>query len=213
LQAQQTSVTFSPAEKFDIPAYNGTISFAVNGSYSEATLENGNWTFMDLRLNGSQPLEDFRISTQNSNVTIFSYVSSNNTASQSVRLRYVVEGHGKQILNLGIGSEEGVVEWSITFNGHFIGEGEGWNILHDGTVVVTGATSNVSITHYDYFGYSVPSNLPFYQQHSVAIITAMIVATTVIIAIVIKVKNRERLDESELVKSAFRLINKSALNK
>jgi hypothetical protein len=188
LQAQ-TDVFFSPADKFSIPAYNGTISFAVNGSYSKATFENGSWTFMNLRLNGSQPLENFEISAQNSNVTIFSYLASNNTAFQSVRLRYVVEGQGKQILNLGRGSGEGEFEWSVAFNGHLLGEGDDWTISHNGTLVVTGATGNVSIVQYDYFDYSASSsNLPFYQQHSVAIITAMIVAITVIIAIVIKVK-------------------------
>jgi hypothetical protein len=199
----QTDITFNPADKFSIPAYNGTISFAVNGTYSKATFENGNWTFTNLCLTGSQSLENFEISTQNSNVTIFSYVTSNNTvvgAFSSVQLRYVVEGKGKQILNLGLGSEEGELEWSVNFHGHSIDEGDGWNILHDGTIVVTGATGNVSIVRYDYFESS--SNLPFYQQHSVAIITAMIVAITVIIVIVIKVKNREHLNESELVKSA-----------
>lgn len=50
----QTVTTFTPADKFSIPAYNGVISFAVNGSYSEATLDNDTWTFNSLTLNGSR---------------------------------------------------------------------------------------------------------------------------------------------------------------
>jgi len=195
----QTNITFSPADKFNIPSYNGTISFAVNGTYSEATFENDTWTFTNLHLNGSQPLENFKISTQNSNVTIFSYLAFNTTL-QSARLRYAVEGQGKQILNLGLGSQEGEwsgIDWSvITNNNVFIAEGEGWTISHDGTLVVTGATGNVSIVHWGFFENSIPSsNLPFYQQHSVAVVIAIVVAVTIIVAIVIKVKSKEHSGE------------------
>jgi len=190
----QTNITFSPADKFNIPSYNGTISFAVNGTYSEATFENDTWTFMNLRLYGSQPLDNFKISTQNSNVTIFSYLAFNTTL-QSALLRYATEGQGKQILNLGLGSQEGEwssIDWSvITNNNVFIAEGEGWTISHDGTIVITGAAGNVSIVHWGFFENSIPSsNLPFYQQHSVAIVIAMVVAVTIIVAIVIKVKSK-----------------------
>jgi hypothetical protein len=152
-----------------------------------------------LHLNGSQPLENFKISTQNSNVTIFSYLAFNTTL-QSARLRYAVEGQGKQILNLGLGSQEGEwsgIDWSvITNNNVFIAEGEGWTISHDGTLVVTGATGNVSIVHWGFFENSIPSsNLPFYQQHSVAIVIAIVVAVTIIVAIVIKVKSKEHSGE------------------
>jgi hypothetical protein len=190
----QTNITFSPADKFNIPSYNGTISFAVNGTYSEATFENDTWTFTNLHLNGSQPLANFKISTQNSNVTIFSYLAFNTTL-QSALLRYVVEGQGKQILNLGLGSQEGEwtgADWSVvTGNNVFMAEGEGWTISNDGTLIVTGATGNVSIVHWGFFENSLPSsNLPFYQQHSVAIVIAMVVAVTIIVAIVIKVKSK-----------------------
>jgi len=195
----QTDTTFNSADKFSIPSYNGTISFAVNGTYSKATLENDTWTFTNLRLNRSQPLENFKISTQNSNVTIFSYLAFNTTL-QSARLRYAVEGKGKQIFNLGLGSQEG--EWSgtdwsvITGNNVFMAEGEGWTISNDGTLVVTGAAGNVSIVHWGFFENSLPSsNLPFYQQHSVAIVIVMVGAVTIIVAIVIKVKSKRHSGE------------------
>ncbi len=196
----QTNITFSPADKFNIPSYNGTISFAVNGTYSEATFENDTWTFTNLHLNGSQPLENFKISTQNSNVTIFSYQTYNTSSFQIVLLRYLIEGQGKQILNLGFVSQGGLsasVEWSVIVdNNVFIAEGEGWSISHDGSMVVTGVTGNVSIAHWDFGGNGLSSsNLPFYQQHSVAIVIAMVVAVTIIVAIVIKVKSKEHSGE------------------
>jgi len=202
----QTDITFNSADKFSIPSYNGTISFAVNGTYSKATLENDTWTFTNLRLNRSQPLENFKISTQNSNVKVFSYLAFNTTL-QSARLRYAVEGKGKQIFNFGLVSQGGEwsgVDWSvITGNNVFMAEGEGWTISNDGTLVVTGAAGNVSIVHWGFFENSLPSsNLPFYQQHSVAIITAVAVAVAVVIAVVIKVKSREHSGESELVRGA-----------
>jgi hypothetical protein len=193
----QTTTSFTPADKFSIPEYNGIISFAANGTYFSATFGNNTWTFTNLQLTRSRLLENLEISTQNSNVTILSYATANNTEFKSATLRYAVEGNGKQTLNLNPGSGQGNLEWSVTFNNHFIDEGEGWSISHDGTIVVSGATGNVSLVSDDYF-----NNASGYQQHSVAIITAMLVAITVIIAVVVKLKNREHLNESELVKSA-----------
>ncbi|MCL4430456.1 MAG: hypothetical protein M1167_06860, partial [Chloroflexi bacterium] len=67
----QAATTFTPQDKFSIPQLNGSISFAVNGSYSSATLENGTWTFNDLSLNDSQPLGNLKISVENSNLTVW----------------------------------------------------------------------------------------------------------------------------------------------
>jgi hypothetical protein len=202
----QTSIAFKPTDIFLVPAYNGSISFGVNGTYSAATFENNTWTFTNLHLTGSQPLENFQISTQNSNVTISSYVTSNNTGFQTVRLRYAVEGPGKQILNLGLSPEEGGsdpgVNWNVIVNNNvFLAEGNGWSISHDGTMIVNGASGNVSIVHYDFFGNGMNSNLPFFQQHSVAVAIATALAIVVVIAVVIKVKNGEQPGKSELVES------------
>ena len=207
----QTNISVQPSDKFSIPSYDGIISFAVNGTYSKVTFENDTWTFVNLHLNGSQPLANFTFSTQNSNVTIFSYRATNNTSFQSVRLRYAVEGQGKQILNLGLGPEEGglgsSLEWSVIVNNNvFLAQGEGWTISHDGTMVVNGASGNVSIVHYGFLGYFgndlQNSNLPFYQQHSVAIAIATAVAVVVVIAIVIKVKKTEPPKKSALLENA-----------
>ena len=143
------------------------------------------------------------ISAQNSNVTILSYQTFNTTIFNGVLLSYVVTGKGTQILNLGLGSEEQGWEYTVTFNGVVIGEGEGWNILHDGTLIVTGATGNVSIINFDYGNNASSSNLPFYQQHSIAIITAIGLVAAVIVAGVIKVTSRKHSGKSELMKSAL----------
>ncbi|MGA3061536.1 MAG: hypothetical protein ABSD92_14400 [Candidatus Bathyarchaeia archaeon] len=199
----QTSIAFSPAEQFSVPAYNGSISFAVNGTYSKATFENNTWTFSNLLLDRSQPLENFHISTQNSNITISSYATFNNTVVNSIRLRYAVEGQGKQILNLNLGAEPNPsVEWSVTVNNNVsLAEGKSWSISHDGTMTVNGASGNVSIVRFDFsalFGNSESnSNLPFYQQHSVAILIAAAFALVVVVAVLIKVKNRKQTSESD----------------
>jgi len=197
----QTNIAFNPADQFSIPAYAGSISFAVNGTYSTAMFENNTWTFTNLRLTGSHPLENLEVSTQDSNVTIFSYIASNNTAVHSVRLRYVVEGQGKQILNLGLGGSNPNVEWSVTVDNNVsLAEGKAWSISNDGTMIVNGASGNVSIVRFDLsdlFGnVESNSNLPFYQQHSVAIAIATAFAVVVVIAVLIEVKKRGTLGES-----------------
>ena len=211
----QTNISFTPADKFSIPAYNGTISFAVNGTYSNATFENNTWTFTNLHLKGSQPLENLEFSTQNSNVTIFSYITSNVNGIPTVRLRYAVEGMGKQILNLGLSPQDAgfdaAAEWTVTVNNNvFLGEGEGWSISHDGTMTVSGPSGNVSVVHTDYFGNS--SNLPFYQQHSVAIAIAAALAIVVVIAVGVKVINRKQSSESEPIETRI-IKNNEPLNK
>src|SRR4030066_974417 len=53
----QSETAFTPTDKFDIPVNNSSISFAVNGTYEQASLENGSWSFLNLRLNNSQTPE------------------------------------------------------------------------------------------------------------------------------------------------------------
>jgi hypothetical protein len=189
----QTVTTFTPAEKFTIPKLNGTISFAVNGSCSAATLKNDTWNFKDLRLNASQSIGNLKVSAENSNVTVSFYQPYNSSFRRSASVTYMVEGRGEQTINLGLNSSQpsSAIEWSVIVpNGVFLAEGEGWNLLPDNTVVITGATGNVRVVHYSF---SLPddSNLPFYMRHSIAIITATMLGVTVTIAIIIKSKMRK----------------------
>jgi len=201
----QTGITaFGPSDKFIVPEYNGTINFAVSGTYSSAILENNIWTFTNLDLKGSQTLKNLEFSTQNSNVTILSYITSNTTGIPTVRLRYAVEGRGTQILNLGLSPQEADfeadAEWTITVNGNvFLGQSEGWRISHDGTLTVSGPSGNVSVVHTDYFGNG--SNLPFYEQHSVVIAIAAALAIVVVIAVGVKVVKRKQSSENQPIKA------------
>ena len=188
----QTAVAFTSTDQFSIPQKNGSINFAVNGSYSSATMENNAWFFRDLRLRNSQTLGNLTVSVENSNMTIYSYRGSTFIGAGGT-LRCLIQGQGRQTVNLGLNTTQPThaSEWYITLPGPdrntiFLAENEGWVLLPDNTVVITGITGNLSITHYS--GFSVPdnSNLPFYEQHSIIIITAALVAVTAAIAVVVK---------------------------
>jgi len=81
-------------------------------------------------------------------------------------------------------------EWSVVIpDSIFLAEGDGWNLLPDNTVVIHCVESRVSIVHY-VFDYPSDEHLPFYQRHSIAIVTALVVAATIALAVLIKVKGR-----------------------
>jgi len=192
----QNEINFTPPGKFGIPEYNGTINFAFNGTYTLASLENETWNFVNLRLNYSHALENLEVSTQNSNITIISYRSTN-TTSGNARLRYSVEGQGRQTFNIGLDPKGG--EWSVVFDGVFMGEGDGWNASPDGTLTILGATSDVTIWYFvfpDSRRINENSNPPFYQQHSVAIVTSVALAMTVILTSAVRRKNKKHLENS-----------------
>ena len=204
----QNNTSFSPENQFLIPSYNGAVSFAQNGSYSKATLENDGWAFENLQMNGSFPIQNFLVSAQNSNVTIFSYFSSNN-ATTTLRLRYTVEGNGKQIFNFGLQSHVNGVDWTIvkTVNRKnvFLTPGTDYTISSNGTIVVNGATGNFSIAHYNFYNNNLlHSNLPFYEQHSVAIATSASLASIAVLVVVIGVRNRKYLSEKKLGNGAIK---------
>ena len=108
-----------------------------------------------------------------------------------------MNGVGTQMVNLGLNVSKPTSpsEWTVTILGPdgntvFLAENEGWNLLPDNTVVVTGITGNLSVVHYN-FGANIDTNLPFFQAHSIAIITGIVLASAVAVAVVIKVKVRK----------------------
>ncbi len=189
----QTVAVFSPDDKFTIPEFHGSISFALNGSYSSAVLMNDTWVFNDLVLNDSRNLGTLKVSAQNSNVTIENYRSSNILGrSQAVNYFAVGEGIQKFNFNLNFSKPTDPSEWMIIVSPTvFLAEGAGWNLLPDDTVAVAGQTGNVTVFHYRL---NVPdeSGLPFYVQHSVALITVGVVVATVAATAVISYKVRRR---------------------
>lgn len=198
----QSNIHFTPEDQFLIPSSNGAVRFAVNGSYSSATLENGSWAFKNLSVNGTTPLQNFFVSAQDSNITIFSYFSSNFTIT-TLRLRYAVEGSGKQSFNFGQQGQVNGVDWTIVKTvdrkNTFLTPGTDYKFSPNGEIVVNGATGNYSIIHYNFSNNRLlNSNLPFYEQQSVAIATSAAVAIVIVLAVVVAVRNRKNLNDKKL---------------
>lgn len=108
-------------------------------------------------------------------------------------MRVEVEGLGRQTVNLGLNDSKPTSgsEWSVVTPGSvFLAEGEGWKLLPDNTVVITNLTGNFSIVHYN-LGLNSDENLPFYQKHSIIIITAVVLASIVAICMVINFRGRK----------------------
>jgi len=133
-----------------------------------------------------------KVSTKNSNITIADYLSFN-ILGGSRAITFLVEGQGVQTLNFDLNYTKptDASEWMVIISPTiFLSEGEGWHLLPDDTVVLTGQTGNVTLFHY-HLEFPDNSNLPFYQQHSIALITIVVVAVTVIVAFLISVKVRK----------------------
>ncbi len=186
----QTRTAFGHTTKFRVPAYNGVISFASNGTYTSAVFEDNKWVFANLLLNRSQPLGSLVISAEDSNVTVYShYVTT--VYFPNERLTYLAQGKGEQVINMGVGLHGGSnVDWIVSTNGTFVSNG--WSVSHNGTVTVTGLTGNISIVYFGFTNQLAKSNQPFYEQHSVAIAVTIAVAVTVGVAVVVKVEVRRR---------------------
>lgn len=196
VQAQKVTF-FSSNDRFTIPALNGSIKFAQNGSYSSAKLENNIWTFYDLKINrvlNNSRLGDLKISVQDSNITIYSFYSSNNISASRQYVRYFAEGAGRQVAYLGVNGTTHIYEWWVTIsvpNSVFLAEGKDWQLLPDNTVIINDQTGNVSVTHFN-FGITQDNNMPFYQRHSILIETAVLLIVTVVVGLVLSVKVRKR---------------------
>jgi hypothetical protein len=192
-QIEQETV-FTPAYKFETTNYNSSIRFAVNGSCSEVSLENGVWTFTNLRLNNSQAFNNFSIAARDSNITIYSVRTGD--SNRSSFLRYNAQGEGNQTVNLYPGSTRQThwSEWSVTVPRSgtvWLPEGENWK-LHGNSVFVWGLTGNISVVRYNFSPSYRDSNLPLHLQHSITIITAVALAAVAATALIIQIITRRR---------------------
>ncbi|MCW4035450.1 MAG: hypothetical protein NWF03_08820, partial [Candidatus Bathyarchaeota archaeon] len=106
-------------------------------------------------------------------------------------LRYFVKGVGEQTFDFGVNIKNGA--WSVYIDDRdYVPEGDGWSISGDSKLTVTGATANVTLFFISYTNYvDDNSNKPFFEQHSVAIISAVVAASTLVVALVIRVKFTE----------------------
>jgi len=189
----QETVEFTQHDRFEIPQLNSSIRFAYNGTYMQATLKDNTWHFRGLTLNssGSRSLGDFSVSVRDSNITIFSVSAFN--ASNRRFMWYYAEGAGQQIFDLCISGSTHISEWWVMLSGGvFLAPGRDWQLLDDNVVAVNGQTGNVFVVYND-FGLDESRNVPFVEQHSVALSTAVILAVTVTAAALLRIK-RGRLN-------------------
>lgn len=195
MQAQTVTAITSDSQ-FNIPEKNGSINFAVLGNYTQATLENGVWTFTDLRLNSSFGLGSrigtFKASTQDANITIYTCQRTSYGGGTGVLLRYIVSGSGQQTFNFGINLTGGT--WMVTFNNDFMAEDNGWHANPSGNVIVNAPSGmNISISYFAFpndLGNPDTANQPFYQQHSVVIVTGAAAAAILVVAFILTRKTR-----------------------
>jgi hypothetical protein len=201
----QNETIFTQNITFDISTQESKISFGVNGTYTSATLTNGTWSFTNLKLNGSQTLNSFKVSARNSNITIDSIILRN-TTSRSARLRYVAEGLGEQVFQMGITAGEGRwglhPEWSVIVNGVWLGEGDGWTITPDGTITIKGVAGSISISRYSFLGpIETDKDLSFYEQHSVSITIIAFAGSIVILGTIVRLKTKKHDNQMSLSKT------------
>jgi len=190
----QNEIDFLSTDKFDIPDYNGSISFASGGTYEIANLENEVWNFVNLQLNNSFRLDTFNVSARESDLTVLEIQTFDNDLGAF--LSYTVDGDGEQTFNFGINAALGDA-WSVTFNDVFIAENAGWNLLSDNTLSITGATStsNVTLLYFIFPDFADNgSDKSFLEQHSVSIIIIVIATIVIVSAVLIKRINQNPQD-------------------
>ena len=78
---------------------------------------------------------DLKVSAENCEVTIFSYLIYNSTFNRErvdgrARLRYTVVGTGEQVFDLGLEPKDG--DWGVIIDGDFKGKTDGWRVSSDG---------------------------------------------------------------------------------
>ncbi len=153
-QQDEASVAFTSETQFSIPASNGSIGFAMGGSYTYASLENGTWNFAGLDLSGSSsamPLPmptgfNFSASAQNSHVAITQFTRLNVFPPMGTGiLEYTVSGVGSQTFNVYYPNHW--LKYTVTVDGVAKEENDGWAVTGDGWLTVTGATSAVKVTY------------------------------------------------------------------
>jgi hypothetical protein len=206
----QTSTPFTTATPFSIPAYNATVFFAIDGSYSQAVLENDTWVFNGLAFSNSVTLNSFNVSAQDCNVTLyFSGVFRGYLRGQEAGLlQYNVTGPGIQRFNFGLDPNFAVNpryrDLMVRFSSEFFTNssevarmGEGWQLAADGTVTVDGAATGASIMYVDYSNMYKDASLPFYIQHSVTITAVASMLAVAALGIVLRFRLARSKPEEE----------------
>jgi hypothetical protein len=214
LNAEPTATPFTSKDVFRIPELNGNVSFAFDGSYTEAKLENNTWVFKGLQLNNTAAVQQYgftnytdlgtlKISASNSNVTVLACLSFNYTLQADI-LALQIEGWGTQTVNLGLNAtgKRPAAEWSVlTDNGAtFLAEGSGWKLQDDNSILITYGAGNITVAHF-YLSDPSMANLSFLAQHYMVILTGAVVAVTVAVAGIVSFRRyRKKSKDTVLVK-------------
>jgi hypothetical protein len=202
----QTATVFTSTDMFSIPTQNSTIAFALNGSYSSATLENGTWTFRDLTfddpklpyfdLTGIKSVGDLKISASDCNITVWIYLNVY-YSYPIVLVSYFSQGTGTQTVNLGLNNTRPTSssEWSVVVADNvFLAEGDGWRLLPDDSLVITpSAARNITVMHFDFNDPEVQKYLPFWMKHIILLLTGVVLSVTVAAAVLIKVRMNRKI--------------------
>jgi hypothetical protein len=201
----QAPTLFQAGDPFTIPDSNATIKFARNGNYTSAVLENGAWHFTHIKMNRGT-LENLTISAQNTNVTVSSFsggLAFNGTVP-SYRFSCNVTGAGtfnvKFLTNITV-TETTRTDWYVTTGTgtdiNFYSAGKNWNFAPDDSVAINGLTGVVGITYYatSEYGRNLTRSQSFFDQHSVVIVTAIILGLTVAAVAVVKVRQNKKQPE------------------
>jgi hypothetical protein len=85
----QYETVITPTDKFDISVNNSSVSFAVDGTYEQASLENGVWSFVNLGLSNFQSAEKL-------NLKVSAYDSSDDYPAKSAIAPSQVQESGEQ---------------------------------------------------------------------------------------------------------------------
>lgn len=190
-------VSFSPADSFPMLQSNGSLRFAIGGSYDTANLAGDTWTFTNITLNnyfintgmfapnvtGRDVLPyiyqcgypaNLDVSAKDSNVTITG-ITPLTWHSYEPTLNYTVQGAGSQTFTLPFQLSR--FNWNVTIDGVPKQEGDGWYVIGDNQLKVTLATANVIIQG----KYIEPHLPPVYSWRIFQILAIVVVAAAVAI--------------------------------
>lgn len=189
----QSEVSFTSEDIFEMPSKNSSIRFAVNGTYEEAKLEDGVWSFQSLYmsdLRGTKKL-NMTISATECDLIFYPYLSAPYSYGVAllewVILAYTVSGHGTQVINLGLDPDNSQLD--VILDGNFAARNQGWTKSDDGTLTIAGSYSNVTLW---YIGHPEPSEEDsFLSEHYLMIVSIAFFAVIVVLAVVIKQRKRE----------------------
>ena len=141
---------FTQETQFYIPEYNSYITFAMEGSYTNASLIDNIWHFTGLKFEGANsifpttPGVDFSISTQNCNLNITRFDMLFVLPPSSGWIEYSVSGVSNQTINIHY-REPRWLTYTVYIDGEEKAQNDGWTISDDGWLTIKDARSDVKI--------------------------------------------------------------------